>query len=163
MSTQGGQANKTGNVLEQLVVSTLTTHGFDVVKYSDFEKDKGKFGGELLLKNAPYTTLYNGNGKTEFLLKSSKHDLCIRIECKWQQTAGSVDEKLPYVYLSAIDAIPEDDVIILIDGDGFRDGAIEWIKKVSGNRFYIPSDKPNKNIRIMSTTEFLTWSNITFK
>ena len=162
MRTQGAQANKTGNVLEQLVISTLTTHGFILVKYSEYEKNRNKYGNELLLKNAPYGTLYNGKGKTEFLLLSKKYDLCIRIECKWQQTPGSVDEKLPYVYLSAIDAIPEDEVIILIDGSGFRDGAIDWIKKVSSERKYIPADKPKKNIRIMSTAEFLTWSNNSF-
>jgi hypothetical protein len=29
------------------------------------------------------------------------------IECKWQQVSGSVDEKLPYLYLNCIEAMPE--------------------------------------------------------
>lgn len=163
MTTQGGQANKTGNVLEQLVISTLSAHGFASVKYSEYHKNKENFGEELLLKNVPYTTLYNGRGFTEFLLISEKFNLEIRIECKWQQTAGSVDEKLPYVYLSAIEAIPENEVIILIDGPGFRDGAINWLKEASINQKYIPTENLDKNVRIMNSTEFLTWCNETFK
>lgn len=163
MSTQGGQANKTGNVLEQLVVGTLTAHGFSTVLYSEYNKDPQSHGNELLLKNMPFTTLYNGRGFTEFLLVSEKHTLKVRIECKWQQKAGSVDEKLPYVYLSCIEAIPEDDVIILIDGKGFRDGAINWLKDAAEKRKYIPKDKPHKDVKIMDATEFLTWCNETFK
>ena len=163
MTTQGGQANKTGKVLEQLVVSTLSAHGFVSVKYSEYKNNKENFGEELLLKNVPYTTLYNGKGYTEFLLLSKNYNLEIRIECKWQQKAGSVDEKLPHVYLSAIEAIPEDEVIILIDGKGFRDGAINWLKEASRKRKYIPGENQNKNVRIMSSTEFLTWCNETFK
>ena len=163
MTTQGGQAKKTGNVLEQLVISTLSAHGFPVIKYSDYLKTPEKYDEELLLRHVPYKTLYGGQGYTEFLLKSQKFELEIRIECKWQQIAGSVDEKLPHVYLSAIEAVTENDVIILIDGDGFRDGAIPWIRHIAEQRKYIPKDKQEKNISIMSSTEFLTWCNNKFK
>ena len=163
MTTQGGQANKTGNVLEQLVIGTLSAHGFPTIKYSDYIKVPVKHGAELLLRNVPYTTLYDGRGFTEFLLKSQKFELEIRIECKWQQTAGSVDEKLPHVYLSAVEALPENEVIILIDGDGFRDGAISWLKNIAEERKYIPIDKQDKKISIMNSTQFLTWCNNKFK
>ena len=163
MTTQGGQAKKTGNVLEQLVISTLSTHGFPAIKYSDYLKTPDKYGKELLLGHVPYTTLYNGRGYTEFLLISQIFNLEIRIECKWQQTAGSVDEKLPHVYLSAVNAVPENNVIILIDGPGFRDGAISWLKNIAKERKYIPVDKQDKNILIMNMTEFLTWCNNKFK
>ncbi|MCZ6803369.1 MAG: 4-diphosphocytidyl-2C-methyl-D-erythritol kinase [Proteobacteria bacterium] len=163
MTTQGGQANKTGNVLEQLVIGTLSAHGFPAVKHSDYKKNPNDYDNELLLRNVPYTTLYGGRGFTEFLLKSHKYDLEIRIECKWQQKPGSVDEKLPHVYLSAVNAIPEDNIIILIDGKGFREGAIQWLKNITKNREYIPKDNSNKNISIMNSTEFLTWCNDTFK
>ncbi len=163
MTTQGGQANKTGNVLEQLVIGTLSAHGFPTVKYLDYMKNRNDYDNELLLKNVPYTTLYGGRGYTEFLLISNKYDLEIRIECKWQQTAGSVDEKLPHVYLSAVNAVPENNVIILIDGPGFRDGAISWLKNIAEERKYIPVDKQDKNILIMNMAEFLTWCNNKFK
>ncbi len=77
MTTQGGQANKTGNVLEQLVISTLGAHGFKAVKYSEYTKNSTDYDNELLLKNVPYITLYGGRGFTEFLLLSQKHKLKI--------------------------------------------------------------------------------------
>jgi len=163
MTTQGGHANKTGSVLENLVVGIISTHGFEVVPFKTYEKNPANHGDELLLRNVPYTTLYGTRGRTEFLLRSKKHDLNVRIECKWQQVAGSVDEKLPYLYLSSIEAIPEDEIILLIDGEGFRTGAKEWIREATRNRRYIPPDKPTKNIRVMSSTEFLTWANNIFK
>lgn len=85
--TQGNIANSSGNVLEQNVVSTFKAKGFEVVKYSFWNKNQNKYGGELLLKNVPFESIY---GHTEFLLKSQKYNIEIRIECKWQ--AGSVEQ-----------------------------------------------------------------------
>ncbi len=160
--SQGSKANKTGVVLENIVISTLKAHGFEVVPFNEFIKKPGKYGRELLLKHAPYKTLYGSKGYTEFLLLSKIHDLEIRIECKWQQSAGSVDEKLPHLYLSCVETVPEDEVIILIDGDGFREGAKEWLRNAAKNRKYIPKDNSTKNIHVFNSTEFMTWVNNTF-
>lgn len=161
--SQGGQANKTGNVLEQVVVSALSVHGFEMVAFREYEHHSERYGKELLLRNVPYTTLYGGRGYTEFLVLSDRYQIRTRIECKWQQGAGSVDEKLPYTYLSCAESMDENDIIILIDGKGFRDGAIDWLRNVAVQRKYIPPGCPNKHIHVMSTTEFLTWCNSTFR
>ena len=160
--SQGSKANKTGTVLESIVTSTLSAHGFIIVPFRDFIRKPGAYGQELLLKHVPYKTLYGSNGYTEFLLKSAKHNLEIRIECKWQQSSGSVDEKLPYTYLSLINNVPEDEVIILIDGDGFRDGAKEWLRKAAKERRYTPEDNENKYVHVFNSTEFMTWVNNIF-
>ncbi len=161
--SQGGLANKSGSVLEGIVIGALTAHGFKVIANKDLAKLPASDQEELLIKNVPYTTLYGSKGKTEFLLKSKKYDWQVRIECKWQQSAGSVDEKLPHLYLSAVNAMPEDNVIILIDGDGFRAGAIAWLRDAVKNRLYIPEEKKKKNIMVMNATEFMTWVNKTFR
>ncbi len=70
--------------------------------------------------NVPFTTIYQHGGNTEFRLISERYNMDIRIECKWQQVAGSVDEKLPYLYLNCIEAMPEKHIIIIIDGDGWK-------------------------------------------
>jgi hypothetical protein len=162
-SSQGALANKSGSILEQLVEGTLSRHGFEVIPFREYTGYEAKYGTELLLKNVPFRTLYDTDGKTEFLLLSATYNLQIRIECKWQQSAGSVDEKLPHLYLSAIEAIPEDNIILLVDGKGFRPGAVEWLRKTAEARRFIPNDKKNKNIVVMDTTEFLTWANNTFR
>lgn len=159
---QGTKGNKTGNLLERTIRTILTEKGFRLVKYRDWEQNKENYGKELLLENAPYTTIYNHKGKTEFLLKSEKYRLQTRIECKWQQVAGSVDEKLPYLYLNCIEAMPEYDIIILIDGDGWKPGSIAWLKQAATEGRYKTGELNLKNIRIFSVTEFMTWANDLF-
>ncbi|MFO1436527.1 MAG: PD-(D/E)XK nuclease superfamily protein [Gammaproteobacteria bacterium] len=161
--SQGGQANRTGNVLENVVIGTLSTHGLEVVQFKDYERRPLIYGQELLLRNVPYRTLYGGKGRTEFLIRSARYQLCTRVECKWQQSAGSVDEKLPHAYLSCVEAIDEDDVIIMIGGNGFRPEAVNWLRQVANERRYVPANKCNKRVRVMTTDEFLTWCNNTFR
>lgn len=158
--TQGNIANSSGNVLEQAVVSTFKTKGYEVVKYRDWEKNREKYGQELLLENVPFRTIYGHNGNTEFLLKSEQYDLEIRIECKWQQSPGSVDEKFPYLYLNCVHSMPEKDIIIIVDGGGYKEGALQWLKNAAEESLYQIDEK--KNIQVLSLVEFLTWVNKTF-
>jgi len=150
----------------------LESKGFKCFNYREYneyirnhtpEEIKDKYGTELLLKNVPFTTIYGHPGKTEFLLRSAKYGLEVRIECKWQEASGSVDEKFPYVYLNAIEAMPENDIIIIADGGGAKRGSIQWLKNVAVNKMYIPKSKQNKNIKVMSLSEFISWSNQTFR
>lgn len=162
-TSQGGLANKSGSVLEGIVKGALVPHGFNAIQNRDLAKLPEDKQDELLIQNAPYATLYGSKGKTEFLLRSKKYNLEVRIECKWQQSAGSVDEKLPHLYLSAVDAMPENNVIILIDGNGFRDGAITWLRNAAKDKLYITEETRHKNVMIMNATEFMTWANNTFR
>jgi hypothetical protein len=160
---KGAISNTTGNQLEQAVKSVLTGKGFELTTYRIWEKNPENFSKEILLENAPFITVYNHKGNTEFLLLSEKYHLKIRIECKWQQVSGSVDEKLPYLYLNAIEAMPEQDILILIDGAGWKPGAIKWLKDAVKEKRYTTEKNRNKNIMVYNLTEFFTWANITFK
>jgi hypothetical protein len=131
--------------------------------YRVWEKNPERYGSELLLKNVPFETIYGHKGNTEFLLISKKYNLRIRIECKWQQTAGSVDEKLPYLYLNTIEAMPEKDVMILIDGEGFKAGAKTWLRKAVKDKLYTTDKNKDTNIMVFSLAEFFTWANKTFE
>jgi len=64
--TQGNRANNSGKVLEQSVVSTFKSKGFQVVKYRIWDKNRDKYGEEILLENAPFETIYGHKGNTEF-------------------------------------------------------------------------------------------------
>ena len=140
----------------------LTGKGFKLLNYWVWLKNKEKYGEELLLEYVPFTTVYEHKGNTEFLLISQKYDLKIRIECKWQQVAGSVYEKLPYLYLNTIEAMPENSVMILIDGAGCKAGAIKWLKDAVKQKKYTTEETENKNIMVFNLTEFFTWANNTF-
>jgi len=132
---QGTKANQTGHRLEDKVEKLITTQ-LDVVsrKYSQ-TKDRTN----VLLKHVPYTNIYGSTRcRSEFLLcyKSRR----IRIECKYQQSAGSVDEKLPYLFMNFTQSIPETEAIIVIEGNGFKIGAKEWLrKKCAGTKVSVMS------------------------
>ena len=156
--TQGSYANSSGNTLEKTVKEVFMSKGFQLLPYSKWNKtkDKEKFGKELLLTGIPYTSIYNHPGTTEFFASSEKYDFKIRIECKWQQSAGSVDEKFPYLYLNCIEAMPEEDIIIIVDGGGYKKGGLEWLKKAAKEKKY---QGQGKNITVFSLTEFIAWAN----
>lgn len=159
---KGTKGNITGNQLEVAVQTVLSGKGFVIENFRKWSSNPAKYGDELLLMNVPFETIYKHKGNTEFLLLSQKYNLKIRIECKWQQVAGSVDEKLPYLYLNTIEAMPEKEIMILIDGDGWKEGAIEWLKSAVLNRKYTTKGNDDKNIKVFSLKEFFTWANNTF-
>lgn len=86
----------------------------------------------------------------------------MRIECKWQQVAGSVDEKLPYLYLNSIEAMPEKMIMILIEGAGWKAGSLKWLKDAVKNKKYTTKENNDKTILIFNLAEFFTWANNTF-
>ncbi|MFY7665554.1 PD-(D/E)XK nuclease superfamily protein [Flavobacterium sp.] len=159
---QGKNANTSGNQLETAVIAVLTKKGFELENYRVWESKKEQYGDELLLKNVPFETIYGHRGNTEFLLVSSKYNLRIRIECKWQQRSGSVDEKLPYLYLNTIETMPEKHIMILIDGDGFKAGAKTWLRKAVKEKLYTNETNRDKVIMVFSLADFFTWANKTF-
>lgn len=153
---------QSGGVLEEIVKGVFRKKNFVVVHYRAWRKNPEHYGAELLLMNAPYQTVYQHNGKTEFLLKSEKYNKEIRIECKWQQVSGSVDEKLPYLYLNAIECMNEKEIIILIDGDGWKKGAIAWLQEAIVQKKYQTAGTL-KTITVMNMKEFTAWANAEFR
>ncbi len=159
---QGGLANSSGNTLEQTIIATVASKGFAVARYREWVKDPGRHGDELLLRNVPYTTIYGHRGNTEFLLLSARYGLQIRVECKWQQSAGSVDEKFPYLYLNCVEQMPETAIFIVVDGGGAKAGAVEWLRRACMHRLYLAADDP-KQITLMNLVEFISWANQTLR
>ncbi|MDR3200542.1 MAG: 4-diphosphocytidyl-2C-methyl-D-erythritol kinase [Spirochaetales bacterium] len=160
---KGSLASNQGKVLESTVESTFKSKGFEILMYRDWERNKNKYSDNLLLKNCPFVNIYQHPGNTEFLLKSAKYNCEIRIECKWQQSSGSVDEKFPYLYLNCIDAMPEKHIVIIVDGGGARSGAVEWLKNAAANKKYTNKENQDKLVEVFSLTEFIQWANKNFR
>ena len=154
-----GIANRSGNTLEKTVSAVLVSKGFQEVLYNHWLKKPGHYSQELLLRNVPYSTIYGHKGTTEFLLKSKQYGLETRIECKWQQSAGSVDEKFPYLYLNCVLQVPEEHMLIILDGNGTKEGAVSWLKQACHNKFLATP----KKIEVMCLTEFMGWANTLFR
>ncbi|MBL4613537.1 MAG: hypothetical protein JKY27_01495 [Magnetovibrio sp.] len=151
----GATAKKNGQTLEMLIETALVNRGFKPVQYSIWSQKPQTYPARVVLKNVPYKTIYEKKGRTEFVLKGPNLGGDIRIEAKWQQASGSLDERLPYLYLNAsrFDTMPEAHVVIVIDGSGWRDGAIKWLRNAAQNA------PQGKHIEVMDLGQFLAWTN----
>lgn len=149
MKQGGTTANKTGISLQDFVEHTLRKNGYDFI-------ERKKFIPAKYLEQPIYTTqleicksIYDKPLKCDFILyHPQKHPDCLVIECKWQQVGGSVDEKFPFLVLN-IQTKSSYKTIVLLDGKGFSQGAINWLKEHIGNNL----------LNVYSMAEFQTWVN----
>lgn len=128
--TGGGQANKTGSVLELFIKRMLEDNG-----YTAFPNHKDQLfanrktiGGKQYSTQVPCgTSIYESPRKCDFLIMNNeKFPEGLIIECKWQQSAGSVDEKYPFTVFNILKiGVP---TIILLDGNGYKKTAMQWLK-----------------------------------
>jgi hypothetical protein len=130
-TTSGGFANTTGNNLEDFVRHCLTRYGYAEFwdhKAQVFHNRQNVGAKQFALQVHVGDTIYKTNRVVDVLVVNKElfPDGLI-IECKWQQSAGSVDEKYPYLVWNIIKTkVP---TIVLIDGGGFKPAAIEWLKE----------------------------------
>ena len=85
-----------------------------------------------------------------YIVSSASFPLGLIVECKWQEDKGSVDEKYPYLNLNIQNCyrVP---TIVIVGGDGMRQGSIDWFKK------QIP-ENPNL-LGVHKLEAFITWAN----
>ena len=175
--TQGALANQSGKILEQTIVPMMKNLGYKVVPFSEVKKNPNlKDEEKIVITNFPFTSIYNHTGKTEYVVINAPKGRKIRVEAKNQQSAGSVDEKLPNLFLNAIYSYPETEIVLLIEGNGWKTGALNWIKNAVNEynenfnkykdalRILQPMFAKNKelivskkSISIMNLSEFLSF------
>lgn len=128
-TSSASKANHTGNQLELFLENALKSHGYTEFwnhKTQAFENRKA-IGGKQYLKQLPCGhTIYNTTRKVDFLIiNREKFPNDLIIECKWQQSKGSVDEKYPFLLFNIIKTgIP---TIVLLDGEGYSKNAKKWL------------------------------------
>ena len=123
--TGGHTANLNGNDFEASVESVINSK----TGYSSVINSKAKRKTDVLIRQYAYTTMYGHDGRLDYMLNYGGKSYFI--ECKLQTVAGSVDEKLPYTLMNMNQ---HDGVkIIIIDGDGWKDGAVDWLYNASKN------------------------------
>lgn len=59
--------------------------------------------------------------------------------------------------------MPENTIIILIDGKGWKEGAITWLKNAVASKKFSNETNNTKQIFVFNLTEFFTWANNTFQ
>lgn len=149
ITVQGGStANKTGNALEQFVQNSLKALGYQYIgkkQFLDFSRQATYpiYTQQILIGE----TIYGTKRYCDFILfHPEKYPANLIIECKWQQSTGSVDEKFPFlVHNIRKTGI---DTIVLLDGRGYKDGAKAWLEGQSGGCLLGVYDMMNFQIQI---------------
>ena len=127
--SDSAKANHTGNQLELFLENALQSQGYTEFwnhKTQAFENRKS-IGGKQYLKQLPCgTTIYQTMRRVDFLIiNREKFPNDLIIECKWQQSKGSVDEKYPFLLFNIIKTgVPS---IVLLDGEGYSQQAKQWL------------------------------------
>lgn len=124
----GTEANHGGDFLEENIEREFSRRSVPAFQHSEEGSNGDMFHRCRLIKNAPYRSLYGCQARSEFLYVHMNIPL-VRIECRFQASAGSVDEKFPYFFLNARDAMPEDFIWLVVDGGGARQEALTWLRQ----------------------------------
>jgi hypothetical protein len=127
--SQGAECNYSGQFLEGIVKQEFAKRNIPTYDYSAVGYNGDMFDPRFLLRNVPYTNLIGSQSRSEFLYRDFSAAYNIRIECKWQETPGSVDEKLYYLLHNASRAMTEPEVWLVIDGGGARKEMISFLKR----------------------------------
>ena len=85
----------------------------------------------LVLLNAPYRSIYEHEARVEFMLYLDGETYLI--EAKRQASKGSTDEKLAFVRLNARHNRDRHRFVLVMEGNGFREGARRWIARESAS------------------------------
>lgn len=115
--------NEHGSVLESQIHTLLVSKKYaqTITRFADF----GDFPW-FVPQHRQFKTPYHSQMRLDFLLyHPQKWPRGLAIECKWQSSPGTVDEKFPYLVLG-MRGIPIPGVILLAGG-GYRDGALAWL------------------------------------
>jgi hypothetical protein len=121
-------AAQSGLSFEQSIEEDLSALGLEVIAARDWRESRLYENPALsaVITNARYKTIYGHDARIEFLLILKGRQ--ILVEAKYQDVRGSTDEKLAYVYLNAVENIPEREFALVIDGEGWRPEARRWIE-----------------------------------
>ena len=131
ITSSGSYANHTGNRLANFVEQALQEKGYQ--EFWDHKEqvfaNRKVIGGKQYAKEVIVgTTIYETKRKCDFfIINKDKFENGLIIECKWQQSAGSVDEKYPFLLHNIFKTgVP---TVILIDGGGYKANALKWLRE----------------------------------
>lgn len=139
---RGVRANRRGQTLENAVHDLLS---------EEYEQvSSARFFALRDLRQPIFTEqctigrdIYGKNRRVDFVLYHPRRwQDCLVIQCKWQASSGSVEEKYPFEVLSI--QLNEFATIIVLDGGGYGPGAEAWLRGQAGK---------NKLLHVLSLGE----------
>lgn len=148
MEQGGKKAARTGKRLESFIENLL------IEDYTYIKKEE--FKTATFLDQPIYTrqlrickSIYDSDLKGDFVIHHpEKWPKCLVVEAKWQQIGGSVDEKFPYLVMNIKERYPYP-AIVVIDGGGFKKGAVDWLVNQKGENI----------LEVFTMPQFQKWVN----
>jgi len=148
--SQGGQANYTGRILQEFIEARLRECGYLYMAQASFRESRSPAQAAYTRQCDIGPGIYGTPLKADYVLfHPAKWPELLAIEAKWQQAAGSVDEKYPYLEHNIKQCYPCP-AVILLDGRGYKPGAAEWLRKQVDGR---------KLLHVFDMAQFTAWAN----
>lgn len=125
-------ANRTGPRLEQFVAGLLDDAGYQAVKPASLFFALREMEQPIYARQCEAgRDIYGKMRRVDFLVyHPRKWPQSLVIQCKWQASSGSVEEKYPFE-VQSIQQVGYPAIIIL-DGGGYSRGAEQWLKAQAG-------------------------------
>jgi hypothetical protein len=146
---QGQKAVKTGKMLEGMIKSMLVEAKYKSMPDIEVAESMLSLG----LKNKWFCPQYNRlkgiygvSLRIDFMLVNpDTFPNGLAIEVKFQRTAGSVDEKYPYVILNMRHVYETYKVnsVLFLEGGGYRPCSLAWCKGQTTKDFQVVEGIPN--------------------
>lgn len=132
-SAQGQSASLNGVALEAKVAMFLKGYGYSQLKARPSFHSAPYFIPQLR-EPGNFLSIYGNEMKVDFFIwHPSKYQKGMLMECKYQETPGSVDMKLPYTVMSLkASGLP---CMLLLEGQGPTAYAIDWCKNQQDEQF----------------------------
>lgn len=119
---QGRQANQNGRAFEEQIIQRLKSKGYIQVAAIPEERDQPFF---IYQHRGDFLSIYGLPMRVDFYVWNSvKYPDGLIIECKYQETSGSADEKFPYT-IACLRKIGLPAILLLI-GKGAKRCSVEW-------------------------------------
>jgi hypothetical protein len=128
--SNGGTANNRGRMFER-AVGELLEETYQKVSAKKFFP-MIPIGQPIFASQCQATTdVYGKKRRVDYILFHPRRwQSCLVIQCKWQASSGSVEEKYPFEVMSIeANGYP---TIIAHDGGGYSAGAEEWLRAQAG-------------------------------
>lgn len=108
--------------------------------------------GRYVICNYPHSSLYGTPGRKEGYIVAG--DEAYIMEAKYQDSSGSVDEKLPYIWMAFL-ASPVPNWLAVLDGNYWSKDARALRGKAWLKQQAVPE---GREFHVFSRTEFINWA-----
>ncbi len=124
--------NRTGRSLERSVAEIIEIAGYRLVERSTLFWAMREVAQPIYAAQVETGhDIYGKRRRVDFVLyHPQRWPGCLVIQCKWQASRGSVDEKYPYEVLNI--QMGEYPTIIVLDGSGYSPGSATWLRGQQG-------------------------------